>query len=108
MADVLVEVFKRSDGKWGWHAIAENRQIVASDAGQGYENRSDAEDMMHRVMGGEYAAAGPLVADPGMEEVTRVVRDALADALANPTPDLEMASRYVAGQVRKAVWQAIS
>lgn len=108
MADVLVEVFKRSDGKWGWHAIAENRQIVASDAGQGYENRSDAEDMMHRVLGGEYAAAGPLVADPGMEVLVPVVRRAFADALASATPDLEMASRYIAGQVRRAVWQAAS
>jgi uncharacterized protein YegP (UPF0339 family) len=108
MADMLVEVFKRSDGKWGWHAIAKNRQLVASDAGQGYENRADAEDMMHRVMGGEYAAAGPLVADPGMEVLVPLVRQAVDDAFANATPDLEMASRYIAGAVRKAVWQAIS
>lgn len=106
MAEVLAEVFKRSDGKWGWHAIAENHQIVASDAGQGYENRTDAEDMMVRVLGGEYALAGPLVADPGMEVLVPVVREAVADAFANATPDMEMVSRYIAGQVRKAVWQA--
>jgi uncharacterized protein YegP (UPF0339 family) len=107
MADMLVEVFKRSDGKWGWHAIAKNRQLVASDAGQGYENRSDAEEMMHRVLGGEYAAAGPLVADPGMEVLVPLVRQAVEDAFAGPKPaDIEMAARYIAGQVRKAVWSA--
>jgi hypothetical protein len=104
-ADVIAEVFERADGKWAWHARAANQEIVASDAGQGYENRADAEAMMGRVLGGRYALGGPLVPDPGMEGLVPVIEKAMQDAFRGSTADLEMAARYVAGQVRNAFWQ---
>jgi uncharacterized protein YegP (UPF0339 family) len=36
-----VEVFQREDGRYAWRAIAWNGEIVATDGGQGYENRVD-------------------------------------------------------------------
>lgn len=45
-----LEIFPRKDGRWAWHVIARNGQIVASDAGQGYENRDDCEQMASRIL----------------------------------------------------------
>lgn len=104
MADIIAEVFERADGKWAWHAMAANREIVASDAGQGYENRSDAENMMGRVLGGHYSPGGAVVSDPGMEVLVPVIRSAMEDAFAGRATDVEMAARYVADRVRKVVW----
>jgi len=46
-----VQVFKRADGKWGWHRKSENGTIVSTDGGQGYENLEDclaiAKDVNH-------------------------------------------------------------
>lgn len=39
------EVYKRADGLWAWRVVAENGNIVATDGGQGYENRADCEHM---------------------------------------------------------------
>ena len=39
-----VEVFQREDGRWAWRTQAANGQIVATDGGQGFENRVDAVD----------------------------------------------------------------
>ena len=42
MGEKVLEFFTRTDGKWAWRLIASNGQdIVATDGGQGYENRDD-------------------------------------------------------------------
>jgi len=38
-----IEVYKREDGKWAFRVRAANGEIIATDGGQGYENRGDAE-----------------------------------------------------------------
>lgn len=45
---VRASVFKRIDGRYAWHMVAQNGQIIATDGGQGYENRADAEEMASR------------------------------------------------------------
>jgi len=35
--------YRRADGRWAWRGIAANGHIVATDGGQGYERRIDAE-----------------------------------------------------------------
>lgn len=37
-----IEVYRREDGKWAWRLKAGNHEILANDAGQGYENKDDA------------------------------------------------------------------
>jgi uncharacterized protein YegP (UPF0339 family) len=49
-------VFKRDDGKWAWH-LEVNGRVVATDGGQGYENKEDARSMADRIIGGEFADA---------------------------------------------------
>jgi uncharacterized protein YegP (UPF0339 family) len=50
-----LDVYKRNDGKWAWRLVAPNGQIIATDGGQGYENRKDAERMGKAVTRGEHA-----------------------------------------------------
>lgn len=54
MANGTFQVFQRSDGKWAWRLLAENSYVIATDGGQGYNNRSDADSMGRRVLSGEY------------------------------------------------------
>ena len=111
MAEVHAEVFRRADGKWAWRAIAANNQTVASDAGQGYENRADAETMMRSLLGGEYAAAvgRMLVPMPEPEHLIPVVEAALRDALAGDrnrvATDLNMVARFVTGKIRDFLYE---
>jgi uncharacterized protein YegP (UPF0339 family) len=51
-----IEVFKRADGRWAWHLTAANGDIIATDGGQGYENKGDAQEMANRIVSGEFAA----------------------------------------------------
>lgn len=53
--DDYVDVYERSDGRWGWRLVAGNGRIVATDGGQGYENRNTAVAMGRKVVGGHYA-----------------------------------------------------
>ena len=55
-------LYKRKDGLWAWNLKADNGQIIATDGGQGYSSRSDAERMADRVVGGEYKDATKEVA----------------------------------------------
>lgn len=107
MARVRAEVFARTDGTWAWRAIAANNQIVGSDAGQGYVDRAEAEAMMRRVLGGEYAVAvgRQVIPVPDLEQLTAVLEQGLADALAGPRPepDLNMVARYLAAKVRELI-----
>lgn len=49
-------LYKRADGKWAWR-LTVNGKVVATDGGQGYENKSDARTMADRVVEGYYADA---------------------------------------------------
>jgi len=48
------DVYQRADGKWAWRLRAQNGYIIATDGGQGYENRGDADSMGRRVLSGEF------------------------------------------------------
>ena len=54
--DSYLEMYKRADGKWAWR-LRVNGEIVATDGGQGYENREDCRRMGVRVINGHYASA---------------------------------------------------
>jgi uncharacterized protein YegP (UPF0339 family) len=45
-----VEVFKRTDGRWAWRLRAGNQAIIATDGGQGYENKAEAVSMADRII----------------------------------------------------------
>ncbi|WP_194385353.1 YegP family protein [Microbacterium luteum] len=53
-----IEFYKRTDGKWAWRLIASNGQVIATDGGQGYENRADCERVGKAIVVGLYAPAG--------------------------------------------------
>lgn len=55
-------LYKRKDGKWAWN-LKVNGRIVATDGGQGYENKADARDMADRIIGGEFEDAEKKVRD---------------------------------------------
>lgn len=47
------EVFKRSDGKWSFR-VRSSSDIVATDGGQGYNSKSDAKDILKKLVDGTY------------------------------------------------------
>jgi uncharacterized protein YegP (UPF0339 family) len=51
------ELFKRVDNKWAWRLRADNGEIIATDGGQGYSNKSDAESISDRIISGEFKDA---------------------------------------------------
>lgn len=50
-----LEVYQRTDHRWAWRLRVGNGAIVATDGGQGYENRADAARMADAVTSGLYA-----------------------------------------------------
>ena len=50
------EIFKRADGKFGFHVTASNGRVVATDGGQGYSTRADAKSTLESLLRGRYAA----------------------------------------------------
>lgn len=59
-------VYQRSDGKWAWRVVAANGQITATDGGQGFSRRIDAQrGLDHQV--GSGAEDAPHDADYGGE-----------------------------------------
>lgn len=57
-------VYERTDGKFGWRIVDQaNGQIIATDGGQGYSRRVDAEHTYERVLAG--AEDAPHDADYG-------------------------------------------
>ncbi|MFW6776089.1 DUF1508 domain-containing protein [Nocardioides sp. CPCC 205120] len=52
--DAWREVWQREDRKWAWRLVV-NGRIVATDHGQGYENKSDCVDMADRILGGQFS-----------------------------------------------------
>ncbi|MFL2002028.1 YegP family protein [Microbacterium sp. A1-JK] len=53
-----LEVYERADEKWAWRLRAANGQIIATDGGQGYENREDCDRMAKAVVVGLHAPRG--------------------------------------------------
>lgn len=47
--------YQREDGRWAWRLVS-NGNIIATDGGQGYENRDDAAEMYEKVVSGVYGA----------------------------------------------------
>ena len=45
-----IEVYKRTDKKYAWRLRAKNKNIIATDGGQGYENKADAVDMADKIV----------------------------------------------------------
>ena len=41
--DYEFETYQREDGKWAWRLVAPNGRVIATDAGQGFRDRTDAE-----------------------------------------------------------------
>jgi uncharacterized protein YegP (UPF0339 family) len=52
-----LNVYQRPDNNWGWRLISDNGNVIASDAGQGYEHGSMAEKMAEQVISGRYKDA---------------------------------------------------
>ena len=48
------EIYKRGDGKFGFRVKASNGEQVASDGGQGYNNKADAKATLEKLLRGEY------------------------------------------------------
>lgn len=51
------EIYRRTDGKFAFRVKAGNGEIVATDGGQGYVNRSDARSTLEKLMRGDYDGA---------------------------------------------------
>ena len=54
MEHYTIEVFKREDDKFAWHIVEDNGQIVATDGGQGYENRNECVEMAKLVTSDQF------------------------------------------------------
>ncbi|MDF2578450.1 MAG: hypothetical protein K0S49_29 [Microbacterium sp.] len=52
-----LEVYRRNDRKWAWRLRAANGRVIATDAGQGYEKRSDCKHMGEAIVRGDYNPA---------------------------------------------------
>jgi uncharacterized protein YegP (UPF0339 family) len=48
------EVYKRNDDKWAFRVKASNGEIVATDGGQGYTAKGDAQATLQKLMSGTY------------------------------------------------------
>jgi uncharacterized protein YegP (UPF0339 family) len=48
------EIYKRADGKFGFRVKASNGEQVASDGGQGYNNKADAKSTLEKLLKGDY------------------------------------------------------
>ncbi len=51
------EVYKRKDGNWAFRVKASNGQVVATDGGQGYNEKSSAMSTLTKLLAGEYNGA---------------------------------------------------
>ncbi|MFF2631970.1 YegP family protein [Microbacterium sp. NPDC058021] len=50
-----LDIYQRTDGLWAWRLTAPNGNIIATDGGQGYENKHDCELIAHAIAAGVYA-----------------------------------------------------
>lgn len=55
MADAArFETYEREDGRWGWRLRHSNGDVLATDHGQGYENRNDCQRIGLKVCLGSF------------------------------------------------------
>lgn len=66
-----LEVYQRADKRWSWRLRAGNGSIIATDGGQGYENRSDCARVARAVVAGLYEPRS------NRGDVLQRIRDAL-------------------------------
>ncbi len=52
-----LEIYRRADRKWAWRLKADNGFIVATDGGQGYEDKSTCKQYGVAVTTGAYRDA---------------------------------------------------
>lgn len=52
-----LDIYRREDRLWAWRLFAANGNIIATDGGQGYEDRGECAGMARAILGGSYAAA---------------------------------------------------
>ena len=48
------EIYQRHDGKYAFRVKASNGEVIATDGGQGYNDKSDARHALEKLMRGEY------------------------------------------------------
>lgn len=48
------EMYMDKRGEWRWRLRAVNGKIVASSAGDGYENKKECPEMFHKVTGNQF------------------------------------------------------
>ncbi|RHA38728.1 YegP family protein [Cellulomonas rhizosphaerae] len=53
-SETKFEVYERTDGRWAWRLRAGNNLIIATDGGQGYENRETCESLGWGVVSGYF------------------------------------------------------
>ena len=51
---VAFSVYQRPDQLWAWRLTHSNGHVLATDGGQGYENRADAESIGRAVCNGKF------------------------------------------------------
>lgn len=49
-----LEIYRRVDERWAWRLVAGNGQVIATDGGQGYENKRDCLRIASDLLDGEY------------------------------------------------------
>lgn len=66
-----LEIYQRADKRWAWRLRAGNGAIIATDGGQGYENRADCARVARAVVDGLYAP------EPGLGGKLLAIQEAL-------------------------------
>jgi uncharacterized protein YegP (UPF0339 family) len=56
-------LYKNGSGKWAWRLVSDNGNIIATDGGQGYENKSDCREMADSIIAGDYKDAEKRIID---------------------------------------------
>jgi uncharacterized protein YegP (UPF0339 family) len=55
-----LDIYQRTDDRWAWRLKADNGQVIATDGGQGYENRGDCARIANAIARGAYAPPADL------------------------------------------------
>jgi len=56
-----LDIYQRTDNRWAWRLLADNGQVIATDGGQGYENRGDCARIAEAVVRGDYTPTPDLL-----------------------------------------------
>lgn len=55
-------IYRREDGKWSWQLVV-GEQVIATDGGEGYENKNQCRASADNVIGGYYRRAERRIRD---------------------------------------------